>query len=308
MGSVLDSHLGARWLQFAKERFDPISHGVLIALFTFTHAIVSVQENSSLDGLRVAWAFLFSLCFFFKLRLYDEIKDFDTDRKFNPHRPLARGLLQVSDVTRAIVVIIAVELLLLLAMGLETFAIGSGAILYSLLMYKEFFIGSWLRPKLTTYALSHTIVCSILSATLLTALSGKTLAEWPLEFWAFAAGNWLLFNVFEFGRKTFASNEERDLVPSYSKIFGRPGAVILVLIQVLAATILFSITFKEDPVAQSVFILSGLALFISGSAYVVKDNKRWASLFRFASSFYIVLVFAGAMLLPVLAKIRSWLW
>ena len=68
-------------------------------------------------------------------------------------------------------------------------------------MYKEFFIPNLIRPLLTTYAMSHTIVTGLFSIALLAALS-QTMLDLPVEAYYFALANWGLFNVFEFSRKT----------------------------------------------------------------------------------------------------------
>ncbi|OFZ82352.1 MAG: hypothetical protein A2603_03740 [Bdellovibrionales bacterium RIFOXYD1_FULL_55_31] len=100
--------------------------------------------------------------------------------------------------------------------------------------------------------------------------------------------------MFEFGRKTFASREERDLVQSYSKIFGRFGAVLLVLTMAASsAWLLFAIELPgRNCLAALLGVLGGL-LALSGLAYAFLDRKPFGSLYRVISSFYIVLVYLG---------------
>jgi hypothetical protein len=290
-----------KWLTFVRERFDPGSHFLMIFLFVAGHVTVHAVENK-LDGALTELArlppllalFCGATAFFFKLRLYDEIKDYEVDLEFNPGRPLARGLVTHRDLHIGIVVCIVFELgLFAVASRLALPALGI-AIGYSLLMYKEFFIGRLIRPHLTTYAVSHTVVTVLLSLALFSGLTGKLPWELSRAAFFFALSNWCLFNIFEFGRKTFATDEERDRVESYSKIFGRFGTVALVLSQ--AGLSSACVWLMQLPGAGWLVTyiagLSGLLLAV-GAYYALTNRAGPAKLYRAMSSVHIVLVYAG---------------
>jgi 4-hydroxybenzoate polyprenyltransferase len=175
--------------------------------------------------------------FFFRMRLFDEIKDYEVDLVINPTRPLARGILTVAQVKKAIFFLIILESVLAGTLGLMTFLLYIFAVFYSLLMYEEFFIGEWLRPRLTTYAVSHTIVVAFLGLALISANLGMMTFH-SLSIPVFLFSHWFIFNLFEFARKTFDLSEERKNVPSYSKIFTLKGAYLLSASQVLFSLIL----------------------------------------------------------------------
>src|SRR5262245_2780781 len=119
----------------------------------------------SLARLAAVWAI--GMLFFFRLRCFDEIKDYDVDRRHNPDRPLARGLVTHRQLFRAIAVALVLEWALAAALfGVHGVGLLGIAQAYSLLMYREFFIGPWLRPRLTTYAVTHTFSAALLGATL----------------------------------------------------------------------------------------------------------------------------------------------
>lgn len=282
-----------RWFQFARERFEPVSHLALIGLFVAAHG--AVAEGISAAPIR--WdvfltIFLGSLAFFFKLRLYDEIKDYEVDLEFNPTRPLARGLLRQSDLKWAIGICILIELVAFGSRGLQSLLAASVAILYSLLMYNEFFIGPKIRPLLTTYAVSHTFVSVLLSWALLRGMIGHLGVPGTNEV-LFALNSWCLFNIFEFGRKTFASGEERDRVPSYSKVFGRYGAVVLVLAMGGCSTFLiWKGALVTGPMTFGVLLLTLGLIGAFGFLYATLDRKPWGGLYRGLSSVYILIVYA----------------
>lgn len=291
----------AAWWQFARERFEPVSHLLMILLFFGGHVVFAAAEPTWAAAVAAAWGpglgwlALGTLCFFFKLRLYDEIKDYELDRVINPGRPLVRGLLTHRDLFIGIALCIAVELATFGGQGgLATLPAIGFAVLYSLLMYKEFLISGWLRPRLTTYAVSHTVVCGFLSVAMLTALSRRPVWALGVDAWLFAGANWCLFNVFELGRKTFASSEERPNVASYSRIFGRLGAVALVLAMATAAVAAIAATAAGS--ARG-FLAVQLALVVilgvAGAAFALTDRLRLAKTYRAMSSVYIVLFYLG---------------
>lgn len=285
-----------RWWVFAKERFEPISHLSMVLLFFLAHVMLS----SSAPFFKSVLLFTGTLAFFFKLRLYDEIKDYELDCRINPHRPLVRGLLLHRDLYQGIGVCIVLELFCFGVFGWEAESGIILAIAYSLLMFKEFFISQWIRPHLTTYALSHTIVSSILSLALFSALNSVYLWNLSFEFYAFALGSWCLFNIFEFGRKTFLSSEERPQVESYSKIFGRLGAVILVVGMALGSIWLLSYTSLNLNLMMNAVLV--ILLLGSGIAYAFLNRSPFGKIYRGLSSAYIVLVYLNIVLMALLRE------
>ncbi len=278
-----------KWLQFTKERFDPVSHLVMILLFVVAHRLVFPSQSGLVQ---MALIFFGTVAFFFKLRLYDEIKDYELDLVINPTRPLARGLVKHSDLYTGIAACIVAELAFFGARGMAGLVGISLAIAYSLLMYKEFFIRERIRPHLTTYAISHTVVSGMLSLALVAAMSGEYPWAMSRPAYLFALNSWCLFNIFEFGRKTFASSEERDGVESYSKIFGRFGAVALVLS--MAGTSSICLMKIDGSGFIRLFILAScLALFSVGIAYASFNRAPFGKVYRAFSSIYIVLIYLG---------------
>lgn len=289
-----------RMMQFAKERFDPASHLLMILTFVAAHYVFvrNAGGGASISPTVGITLFFLSLVFFFKLRLYDEIKDYEVDVAVNPTRPLARGLVKHGDLYRAIVFCILSELALAAMLSSDTALCMGITMAYSLLMFKEFFIGKYLRPHLTTYAVSHTIVCAFLSVTLCVGLGGYSFQNIPRFVISFAAGSWGIFNIFEFGRKTFTTAEERPNVESYSLIFGRFGAVLLVLAMAIGAAYCFVKT-PQLASAQLFVTLQQLLLVVLaavGILYALLNRHPFGRIYRGASSVYIILVYIAIIL------------
>ncbi len=285
-----------KWFQFIKERFNPLSYSIMIIVFFGAHYSVylglagqqfgkiNIQPPATLTPLVLA-----VFIFFLKLRLFDEVKDFEDDVKNYPKRPLPRGLLRRNDILRVVFWVIILELMLFSVYGPWAFASASFAIGYSLLMYKEFFLRKWLRLHLTTYAATHTFVVVFISITIFVSLFKAPFSGLPLNIVYFSLGSWFIFNIFEFGRKTFASQEEKNGINSYSKIFGRFGAVMLVLAMAILGNL-----FIEKGVVFSVnaYLLIWTALLvIAGLIYAVSNKALLGKLYRAATSIYIILIY-----------------
>ena len=280
------------WWQFTKERFEPASHLSMIVVFIMAHVLVARASAPLIASAMNNIILLIGvIAFYFKLRLYDEVKDYELDVVINKTRPLPRGLLNHKDMYRGMAICIVIEIICFSLMGKESATSIIIAIFYSLLMYKEFFIAEKIRPYLTTYALVHTIVTTLLSFAIFSFLTKLTILEVIMTpaYLSFALASWLLFNIFEFGRKTFASSEERQSVDTYSSLFGRTGAAILVASQ---AVITYYLATTLTGVNLSI-LFWGLGILLILLAvlslhYIFADSAKTAKRFRLFSSLYII--------------------
>jgi len=285
------------WRIFQRERFPLSSHLPLILALLFAHA--------ALAGLATAWPwpwvtlFLVLLSFFFRMRLFDEIKDYAIDCEKNPSRPLPRGVLGVRDLQQLILILFCFELALTGLAKPIALAVLLPAQGYSFLMYREFFISDFLRPRLTTYAISHTVIMILLSALCSAWLLDRL--PWQLEArnWIFAIACLAIFNVFEFGRKTFAESEEQPGVDSYSKIWGRTGAVVLNLSQALLGlgAMGYAYPYHNFQWWLGSAVLAGL--LIAGVAYILMNTPAAAKAYRALSGASILLILGVGILYAI---------
>ncbi|MBY0412540.1 MAG: hypothetical protein K2Q18_00170, partial [Bdellovibrionales bacterium] len=95
-----------------------------------------------------------------------------------------------------------------------------------------------------------------------------------------------------FGRKSFATSEERPNVDTYSSLFGRVGACALVGSQAVISSYL---SLKNIDANQFIlmwgngFLLT--MLLILSAFYIKTDDPKFAKLYRMFSSLYIILFF-----------------
>ena len=273
-----------RWTTFVWERFNPIANLSLIIVFFLAHVayLIDLELTPTLFSESFVFyipVFIGTIIFFFKLRLFDEIKDYEDDLNYKGHRPLPRGLVKIEEAKKAVLVSILLEMGFFSFYGWRSLIACTAVIIYSLAMYKEFFIGKWLRRHLTTYAVTHTIVITFFSLLLFYTLSKDFNVQEVPQALYFSISLWFLFNIFEFSRKTYASGEEIPGLQSYSKVWGRIGAVLLVVFMSFGMLLLGSF--------NSIFLSA--IVWALGIIYIVVDRKLWAKIYRYASLLYIFL-------------------
>lgn len=226
------------------------------------------------------------------MRLFDEIKDYALDVVINPMRPLPRKLLSVSNVKFVILLSIIMELIIAATFGWFSLLIYLIPLFYSILMYEEFFISDFLRPKLTTYAVSHTIVVTLMSLSMMAMCKGNLIFLELELILPYVLSHWFIFNLFEFARKTFNAEEERAQVDSYSKIFTLKGAYGLSLTQVVLSLVMlyYSLELKSWYIMMSAaliyFVL--ILLFLLNVFNHAKHFRTISTIFL--ATYYILLV------------------
>lgn len=286
-------NLIGRWLIFSRERFPLLRHVLLIVFYVAANALVGLSSVSlnMIPTYKIILCAIAVLAIFLHLRIFDEIKDYKNDLVVHKDRPLARGLISVREAKMAALSLILLELCLALFIGHAAFIAAICTVVYSLIMYKEFFIGDWLRPKMATYTLAHTLVSCWMSVFVFSVVTGLNFWKISKMFGIFVLVNWMIFNIFEFGRKTFGKEEEEELVESYSKRLGPIRAAFNV---VFMATVAMYVAYKLGNIFNlsfwyigSMYLLYGLTLLASG-LYAVHNDKSSGRMFRGVCSIFIL--------------------
>ena len=298
-------NLIGRWFIFSKERFPLLRHVLLIVFYVAANALVGLSSVSLniIPTYKIILCAIAVLAIFLHLRIFDEIKDYKNDLVVHKDRPLARGLISVREAKIAALSLILLELCLAFFVGHAAFIAAICTVAYSLIMYKEFFVGDWLRPKMASYALAHTLVSCWMSVFVFSAVTGLNFWMIPKTYGMFVLVNWMIFNIFEFGRKTFGKEEEEELVESYSKRLGPIRAAFNV---VFMATVAMYIAYKLGNIFNlsflytiSMYLLYGLTLLVAG-LYAVHNDKSSGKMFRGICSifilFYNVIIAVGFLL------------
>jgi 4-hydroxybenzoate polyprenyltransferase len=217
------------YLQYLKERFPPQQFLLLAGLLA---AAVGACVQAPLYGRVASWpavlaAALALLFFLFRLRLFDELKDYAHDSKYYPDRPLHRGLVTVAGIKRLIVLTLAAEVFIAARAGLAPLAFFAASLGYSLLMFKEFFAPEWLRGRFALYITTHELLAVPLFfyAAALQGPRPGLLADPGVWATALFLGCQLFF--LEIARKMRPPEQENAARDTYTAQYGVRGASLL---------------------------------------------------------------------------------
>ena len=217
---------------YMKERYPLIPRLILgLIVFLEIHFIILLNEGvTKFDiGIQEFVGAFTVFAFLLWLRIADDLKDFETDKKLFPDRPLARGSVYKKDViiVCTLVQVIAAVLNILFMNNLLFFCI---LYFYGYLMSQWFFQKAKIQPSLplalvthnpvqmfvNLYIISFTVIKYHLPAVTLTTV----MTLWTLYFPAL---------IWEVSRKIKAPRDENDYT-TYSKLFGYKKATRFVMI------------------------------------------------------------------------------
>lgn len=173
--------------------------------------------------------------FLFRLRIFDEFKDYEHDIKHYSDRPVPRGLISKKELGCVLIPVIFFEFLIAFVFGQSAIILFIISFLYSLLMFKEFFIKDWIKKHFTVYIASHEILIFPLFF-YICALNGFKLTLINSSFfWLLVLYVGAFMFLLEVARKVRSKDSEIESRDTYTAQYGIIGAsVLLILISVIA--------------------------------------------------------------------------
>lgn len=230
--------LAARLWTYQKERFPIAAYVPMVLAFTASAAYYSRFARGAPGFIawdRFAVGALTALVFFAWLRILDEHKDAEIDRRYRPELPVPRGLVTRAELRGVGGAALAVALLLNVLVMPQLLGAIAVVVAWAALMTKEFFVPAWLRAHPAAYLLSHMMIMPLIDF-YTTGLDW--LAEGvapPAALALFLALTFFNGVVIEVGRKLRVPEAEREGVDSYTRAWGLRAAP-LVWLAVLALT------------------------------------------------------------------------
>ena len=212
-----------RWWIYQRERFPLFKHGLLIVAFSSSGVCLSLLlrqtvHSPSIPSLFVA--FFVSFILFFQLRIADEYKDYETDLKFRPYRPVQRGLISLKELGWVAAVFFVIQIGVTLWYSAKLIPILLGIWLYLYLMTKEFFVKEWLLKHPMVYMFSHMLIIPFIDI-FITACDWLVTSGVPpsglIWFILLSYSNGMLI---EMGRKIRVPDDEETGVETYSRLWG----------------------------------------------------------------------------------------
>lgn len=228
------------WI-YQAERF-PLKKTVpLLAMFSAASLCVSAQlAGRPLPGPGAFLAaFLVALILFFQMRVCDEWKDAEDDRRYRPDRPIPRGL--VTQRTILALGLSGVPLAMLTVWLWHPPVLWLLALVWVWLAAMTFEFGgpAYLKARPMLYLISHMIIMPLIDL----CLTGH---EWlpgggaAPALWLFLALSFANGCVLEIGRKLWAPEQEISGVDSYSSLWGpaRAASIWLAIVSVAAGLLI----------------------------------------------------------------------
>jgi 4-hydroxybenzoate polyprenyltransferase len=176
------------------------------------------------------------------IRIMDEFKDFEDDKRNFPLRPLPSGKVLPSDLK--VLAAVCVSLILLLSLtSLPLFGFSLVTLGFTVLMLKWFFIEDKMRKSLPlAFATHHPIVIFNIVYLLLGMIQTFPELDWSKSLLILPIA--LIFTNWEVARKIRMPEQETEYT-TYSKIWGpRTAATVSILLQVVYTSTVFLVFYN----------------------------------------------------------------
>ncbi len=224
-----------RWRIYFKEMY-PILPRLLLGGIVFLEIYFIVLLNSGITtfdiGIQEIVGGFTVFAFLLWLRVADDLKDYETDKRLFPTRPLPSGRVTKKDiiVICVIVEVIAIVLNLIFMNNLPFLVV---LYVYGFLMSKWFFRKKKIQPSLILAVITHNPVQMFINLYIISF----TCIKYSLEAFTLTTVMTLFTLYFpaliwEVARKIKAPKDENDYT-TYSKIFGYRKATVFVLVLTL---------------------------------------------------------------------------
>ena len=300
----MTASLASRLWIYQAERFPLKKTAPLLAVFSAASICASATlSGRDLPGIGAFIAgFIVAMCLFFQMRVCDEVKDLEDDRKYRPERAIPRGL---------------VSLRVIITLGLMTVPIAAGAVwlwhppalwllgvvwIWLVIMTFEFGIPAFLKARPILYLISHMMIMPLIDV-LLTGLEWVPGGGASPHLWLFIALSFVNGCVLEIGRKLWAPENEITGVDSYSATWGiRPAAAAWAVCLLVSFALLCGVGVASG--AAVPVILLGCAGVVVGllrlRAYVADPTPKTQDGMDAIAGLWVFLCYAVAGFVPLI--------
>lgn len=218
------------WVVYLKERFPVPVYVLLCGGIAFS---AWKWQAWPFDFTKMSFSFLGLFLFFAVLRLMDEWKDREKDKVAHPTRPIPRGVIGEEQAQTAIQKLVICMVLFSIAVAVNVSVASALWYLaltgYLWLMFREFYVGSWLEPRPLLYALSHQVILIPLCVFASSVFGPITEASWLYSLLVLGS-----FFTYEISRKQDPS--AHPILKNYRQTHGAYGSLGIVLGALALAT------------------------------------------------------------------------
>ena len=263
-----------KWYTYQKERFPIATYGLYIlclsfAAFFYNTKMLEIESNVGVFITMFVVAFLQ----FLMVRIIDEFKDYEEDKKYRPYRPVPRGLIKLKELRTLFVICIIIQFALTLIMNPFSLIFLLVLWIMFILMTKSFFM----KKLVDKHILLEVALDEILLPTLMLYLSSFIKLDITI-LWRLLLLSYVVSWIIEIARKVRCKKDEEKGVKTYTAVFGIPKATILLSALELILTIL-RLFLPGEPlmnVAQIGLIILFIGTIIVNFLFTQKKTRNLA--------------------------------
>ena len=282
-----------KWYTYQKERFPVATYGLYIlclsfAAFFYNTKMLEIESNVGVFITMFVVAFLQ----FLMVRIIDEFKDYEEDKKYRPYRPVPRGLIKLKELRTLFVICIIIQFALTLIMNPFSLIFLLVLWIMFILMTKSFFM----KKLVDKHILLEVALDEILLPTLMLYLSSFIKLDITI-LWRLLLLSYVVSWIIEIARKVRCKKDEEKGVKTYTAVFGIPKATILLSALELILTIL-RLFLPGEPlmnVAQIGLIILFIGTIIVNVLFTQKKTRKLAKAVEYLADGLVMLTLLSTL-------------
>ena len=282
-----------KWYTYQKERFPIATYGLYIlclsfAAFFYNTKMLEIESNVGVFITMFVVAFLQ----FLMVRIIDEFKDYEEDKKYRPYRPVPRGLIKLKELRTLFVICILIQFVLTLIVNPFSLIFLLVLWIMFILMTKSFFM----KKLVDKHILLEVALDEILLPTLMLYLSSFIKLDITI-LWRLLLLSYVVSWIIEIARKVRCKKDEEKGVKTYTAVFGIPKATILLSALELILTIL-RLFLPGEPlmnVAQIGLIILFIGTIIVNVLFTQKKTRKLAKAVEYLADGLVMLTLLSTL-------------
>lgn len=254
-----------KYILYINERF-PIPGVVLYAatLFWVSYSFVNLfAQRTGWSNHDFIMGFIIYFMIFLHLRIFDEHKDYSKDVIAHPERLLSRGVITLKELRRILIPVMIIEAVIAFYLGEVIFIAWLGAMIWTLLMLKEFFVPDYLNRRIGLYLVSHQLLVPFMMAIPLCLRMQKVIfqRQETINLLLLVLGAMCFTVTYELGRKTWSADRENINADSYTREWGIIKTILITLLISFSGTTVLSWIIYNYKISV-IYIIINYLLFI----------------------------------------------
>ena len=287
-----------KWINYILEIFQPLQK-LIYSVMIFMVIQLSFQAVNDQQSFLITQdsipAIITLLLVFLYWRVVDEFKDYETDKKYFPQRPVPSGRISLNDLK---ILLWLTALMQIIINSVWYIVIVPFAVLFmfNYIMGKWFFLEKIFANNRVLAFLSQSPISLILHYYIIAVYCSRfdiNLFTWD-SFLVAATFSFVGFN-WEIARKTRAPEEEEEGYQTYSQMLGYKGSALTVICFTIIPSILmiiFSDFFKFSLPFVIFITIIGFILIVIFLLFMFRP-KRFSPFLKGASEIYSLLLFCS---------------